>query len=164
MIKTNFAVRFHFLSPCPLSKRKALKAFIASIFKKEKIAIQKIDIIYCNDEYLLALNKRFLKHDFYTDILSFPLSEPNEPLVAEIYVSIDRVKENADNLNISFKNELHRVIFHGILHFCGYKDKSNPDIKAMRKLEDKYLRSYFKSTNQDANKPTNQGMNRKTKS
>jgi probable rRNA maturation factor len=156
MIKTNFAVRFHFLSPCPLSKRKSLKSFIASIFKKEKIAIQKIDIIYCNDEYLLSLNKRFLKHDFYTDILSFPLSEPNEPLVAEIYVSIDRVKENADNLNISFKTELHRVIFHGILHFCGYKDKSNPEIRAMRKLEDKYLRSYFKSTNQD--------MNHKTKS
>ena len=144
MIKTNFTIRFHFQSPCPLSKRRALKAFIASIFRREKKALQKIDIIYCDDEYLLALNKRFLKHDFYTDILSFPLSEPHDPLIAETYISIDRVRENAENLGISFQKELHRVIFHGILHFCGYKDKSNADIRKMRKLEDKYLRSYFK--------------------
>ena len=146
MIKTNFAVRFHFLSPCPLSNRRSLKTFIASIFKKEKRALQKIDIIFCDDEYLLTLNRRFLKHDFYTDILSFPLSKPNESLVAEIYISIDRVRENAGNLGVSFRKELHRVIFHGILHFCGYKDKSAPDIRNMRKLEDKYIRSYFKQT------------------
>ncbi len=146
MIKTNFAVRFHFLSPCPLSNRGALKAFIASIFKKEKRALQKTDIIFCDDEYLLALNRRFLKHDFYTDILGFPLSEPGESLVAEIYISIDRVRENAENLGVSFRKELHRVIFHGILHFCGYKDKSATDIRNMRKLEDKYIRSYFKQT------------------
>jgi probable rRNA maturation factor len=104
-----------------------------------------VSIIFCDDKYLLPLNRRFLQQDFYTDILSFTLSGSGEPLIAEIYISIERVRENAKNLKSSFKLELHRVIFHGILHFCGYKDKSSPDIKKMREMEDKWLNIYFSS-------------------
>jgi rRNA maturation RNase YbeY len=92
----------------------------------------------------LTLNRQFLHHDYYTDILSFPLSGPGDPLVAEIYISIDRVRDNAGNHQASFREELHRVIFHGILHFCGYKDTSSADIKKIRGMEDKYLKTYFR--------------------
>jgi rRNA maturation RNase YbeY len=136
-------VQFHFLRPCTLPNRMVLKKFILSIFKKEKKVLEELNIVFCDDEYLLGLNRQFLHHDFYTDILSFPLSGANQPLVAEIYVSIDRVHENAQTTGSSFKEELHRVIFHGILHFCGYKDKSIADLKTMRLMEDKYLTAYL---------------------
>ena len=136
-------VQFHFLSYCTLQNRRLLKMFILSIFKKEKKSLETLSIIFCNDEYLLGLNRQFLKHDFYTDILSFPLSKAKQPLVAEIYISVDRVRENARLSGSTFKEELHRVIFHGILHFCGYRDKSVADIKTMRRMENKYLGIYF---------------------
>jgi len=144
MIKTNSSIRFHFLSPCPLPDRRILKAFIVSVFKKEKRALEQVNIIYCGDEYLLGLNRQFLKHDFYTDILSFPLSLPAKPLEAEIYISIDRVRENAKKMGLPVNEELHRVIFHGILHLCGYKDKTQADIQEMRTLENGLLKAYFK--------------------
>jgi len=136
-------VRFHFLKPCTLSSRQGLKKFILSIFRKEKRNLGKLILIFCDDNYLLELNRQFLHHDFYTDILSFRLSEPTKPLVAEIYISVDRVYENSQTAGSSFKEELHRVIFHGVLHFCGYKDKSRKDIKKMRQAEDKYLKAYL---------------------
>ena len=145
MSKKKSTVQFHFLSPCTLTTRGVLKAFVARIFKKEGLAVEAVRFVFCDDKYLLDLNQRFLQHDFYTDILSFPLSGPGEPLIAEIYISIERVRENALNVNSSFKEELHRVIIHGILHFCGYKDKSPADIKIMRIMEDKWLNIYFKS-------------------
>ena len=116
-----------------------LKAFIVSMFRKERKSLEKVNIIFCDDKFLLSLNLQFLHHDYYTDILSFPLSAEGKPINAEIYISIDRVKDNAKNLETSFREELHRVIFHGILHFCGYNDKSQKEIKRMRALEDQYL-------------------------
>ena len=92
---------------------------------------------------ILEINRQFLKHDFYTDIITFDLSEGSSTM-AEIYISIDRVKENASKMGVSFKSELHRVLFHGVLHLCGYKDKSARDIKIMREKEDFYLFQYFK--------------------
>jgi probable rRNA maturation factor len=142
MIKTESSVQFHFLTPCSLRSRQALRSFILYIFKKEKYPIAAINIVFCDDEYLLGLNRQFLQHDYYTDILSFPLSPKGRPLEAEIYISVDRVKENARAVPTSFKKELHRVIFHGILHFCGYKDKIAKEIKKMRLAEDKYLSEY----------------------
>jgi probable rRNA maturation factor len=147
MSKTTSLIRFHYLSPLALPNRKKLKRFIVSIFKKEGRTPEKIDIVFCSDNYLLDLNRRFLQHDFYTDILSFTLSEPPEHLTAEIYISIDRVRENVRNIKTSFKEEIHRVIFHGVLHFCGFKDKSPADIKKMRAMEDKWLNSYFRQRN-----------------
>jgi rRNA maturation RNase YbeY len=144
MLKKN-SIRFHFLLPCILLNRGGLKKFILSIFKKENKIIKELNIIFCSDEYLLSLNRQFLHHDFYTDILSFRLSDANQPLIAEIYISVDRVRENAKAGRFGFKEELHRVIFHGVLHFCGYKDKLNKDIKTMRLKEDKYLAAYFRT-------------------
>ena len=137
-------IQFHYQTPTTLSGRNTLRGFIAVIFKKERLPLKNLNIVFCDDDYLLNLNRQYLKHDFYTDILSFPLSRPGEPLIAEIYISIQRVRENAKTLKTSFKEELHRVIFHGTLHFCGYKDKSQSDIKLIRKKEDKYLKVYFK--------------------
>jgi probable rRNA maturation factor len=145
MIQITPSIQFHFLVPCSLPNRRALRSFIASVFKREKRVLKQLKIIFCGDDYLLELNRQFLNHDFYTDILSFPLSEPDDPLNAEIYISVTRVRENAGKMAIPMISELHRVIFHGILHFCGYKDKTRAEISKMRLNEDKLLRSYFHS-------------------
>lgn len=127
-----------------LKERTKLKGFIISIFLKEGKKINYINYIFCSDEYLLSINREFLKHDYYTDIITFNLSGIQDPINGEVYVSIDRIRENAKNLQVSIKSEFHRVIFHGALHLCGYKDKKRADKQLMRKQEDKYLNSYFK--------------------
>lgn len=138
-------VQFHFLKGAnSLSDRTRLKSFIATLFKKEGRKLAEIRYIFCSDDYLLEINRQYLQHDYYTDIITFGLSDPGQPINAEIYISVDRVKENAREFNTSFKRELHRVIFHGALHLCGYKDKKSQDQQVMRKMEDKYLAQYFK--------------------
>jgi probable rRNA maturation factor len=124
--------------------RTNVKAFIKSIFKKERTNLKQLTIIFCTDEYLLEINKTALNHNYYTDIITFDLSETKGKTIGEIYISIDRVKDNATSYNVSFTNELHRVIFHGVLHLCGYKDKTKQDITKMRFMEQFYLKKYFK--------------------
>jgi rRNA maturation RNase YbeY len=137
-------VHFYFLEGgLTLSDRTRLKFFIAGLFKKEKKKLAEIRYIFCSDDYLLGINQQYLHHDFYTDIITFGLSEPGEPINAEIYISVDRVRENARELGNPLKNELHRVIFHGALHLCGYGDKKKKEEILMRTMEDKYLRLYF---------------------
>ncbi|MDO8995015.1 MAG: rRNA maturation RNase YbeY [Sediminibacterium sp.] len=116
-----------------------LKSFIASIFKKEKRELGNINYIFCSDDMLLKINQDFLQHNYYTDIITFGLNEPGEPIEAEIYVSIDRVKDNANQQSVSYQNEMQRVLFHGALHLCGYKDKKKSEIMVMRQKEDQYL-------------------------
>ena len=128
-----------------LGNRMALKAFIEKAIKKEGLDIEALQYIFCSDKYILGINKSYLQHDYYTDIISFDLSETRGKLIGEVYISIDRVKDNAITHKTSFKEELLRVIFHGALHFCGYKDKKPSDIKKMRAQEDKWLKSYLKS-------------------
>ena len=128
-----------------LANRLALKAFIEKAIKKEGLTIETLQYIFCSDQFLLGINKSYLQHDYYTDIISFDLSESKGKLIGEVYISIDRVKENAKSHKTSLKEELLRVIFHGALHFCGYKDKKPADIKKMRAQEDKWLKSYLKS-------------------
>lgn len=99
--------------------------------------------IFCNDAYLLEINQDFLNHDTYTDIITFDLSEMKNELVGEIYISIERVRENADKFHTPYKVELHRVIFHGALHLCGFKDKTKTDKEVMRRKEDLCLKEYF---------------------
>lgn len=138
-------VHFHFLKGAnSFSNRTRLKSFIVSLFKKEGVKLEHIDYIFCSDGYLLEINRQHLQHDYYTDIITFGLSAPGQPVNAEIYISIDRVKDNARQFNTAIKEEVHRVIFHGALHLCGYKDKRTKDQELMRKMEDKYLRKYFK--------------------
>jgi len=126
-----------------LEKRSELKIFIESLFKREKKRLSSINYIFCSDKRLLEINQQFLNHDFYTDIITFDLSE-KDSTQAEIYISIDRVKDNAKSLGTSFKSEIHRVIFHGALHLCGYKDKPGVEQVKMRQKEEFYLSKYSK--------------------
>lgn len=125
-----------------ITHKTAIRAFIETLFKKEKKKLGGINYVFCSDEYLLDINRSFLQHDYYTDIITFGLSAPGEPIEAEIYISIDRVKDNAKQLGISFRDEMLRVVFHGALHLCGYRDKKKAEIALMRKKEDQYLRSF----------------------
>lgn len=127
-----------------LTNRVALKSFIEKRVKKEGLAIDSLNYVFCSDKYLLQINKQFLDHNYYTDIISFDLSEEPGQLIGEVYISIDRVKENAKTHGETFKEELLRVIFHGALHFCGYKDKKTADAKKMRQMEDLWLTAYMK--------------------
>lgn len=126
------------------TNRAGLKQFINKLFKSEKCSLLNLNIIFCTDEALLQINRDFLQHDFYTDIITFPMNESKESIEAELYISIDRVRDNAKTATSSFKEELHRVIFHGCLHLTGYNDKSSQQIKKMREREDHYLRLYLK--------------------
>ena len=122
-----------------LSEKLLLKTFFASILIQEKVIFKSISYIFCTDEFLLKLNQQYLNHDTLTDILTFTLSNTPRPLVAEIYISIERVRENAQNLSIPFLQELYRVMIHGILHLCGYSDHSDSEKIIMRQKEDSYL-------------------------
>ena len=127
-----------------LRNRVALKSFIEKKVKKEGYTIDSLTYVFCSDKYLLKINKDFLSHDYYTDIISFDLSEIPGQLIGEVYISVDRVRDNAKTHGTSLKAELHRVIFHGALHFCGYKDKKLSDAKKMRQMEDAWLSAYMK--------------------
>lgn len=124
-----------------LGKRLQVKEFIKEIFSAEGVSLDRLDYIFCSDEYLLQLNKTHLNHDYYTDILTFDLSS-GAAVVGEIYVSVDRVKDNALKISSLYTNELLRVIFHGALHLCGYRDKTKREITIMREREDYYLRLF----------------------
>ena len=101
-----------------------------------------VGYVFCSDEFLLKMNRQFLDHDFYTDIITFPLSETDQEIEAEIYISVDRVKDNAAKLKVDFSEELNRVIFHGVLHLMGYKDKSKADKETMHGKENERLRGF----------------------
>lgn len=122
-----------------------LKAFIEAVFKKEKVPLASITYIFCSDAFLLKMNRDFLQHDYYTDIITFGLSGKGEPVEAEVYISLDRVKDNAGTLGTTYRQEILRVIFHGALHLCGYKDKKKSEIALMRNKEDQYLRLFEKN-------------------
>jgi rRNA maturation RNase YbeY len=131
-------------SALTLPAKTDLKLFIESLFKMEKTPLATINYIFCSDKYLLSINQQFLNHDYYTDIITFGLHDKGTPVVAEVYISVDRVKDNAKSLGVTFTNEMLRVLFHGALHLCGYKDKSKADISMMRAKEDAYLKLYTK--------------------
>ena len=139
-------IHFHYLvQRFHLKHRTRLKGFIKSLITKERRLIDAINYIFCSDEYLLQINQDYLKHQDFTDIITFQLNAEGAPILADIYISIDRVKDNALSLEVSFTEELHRVIFHGALHLCGYKDKSASANRTMRMKEDYYLSRYFVS-------------------
>ena len=116
---------------------------LLSVIRKEKKKVEKIHFVFCSDNFLLSLNKKFLKHGTLTDVITFPASPPS-PLSGEIYISIPRVKENAKKFNVAFEKELLRAMVHGVLHLCGYKDKTKKQKERMRKREDYYIRTFAK--------------------
>jgi len=122
-----------------LRARGRLKALVESIFKKEKKKLVNLNYIFCSDQALLKINRDYLQHDFYTDIITFDLSDSPGNIIGEIYISVDRVKDNAKINDSSFSSELRRVIFHGALHLCGFDDKTERQKARMRSREDYYL-------------------------
>ncbi len=121
-----------------LLKSAAIKKWIDVVIKKEKRKLGEIHYVFVSDEELLEMNKQFLKHNTYTDIITFDYSE-GKTINGDIFISIDRVKDNATKFKTEFNDELHRVIVHGVLHLCGYKDKTKKDAALMRKMEENSL-------------------------
>ena len=126
-----------------LRNRRKLKEFLVSIFRWEKVKLHSLNFVFSTDKAVRSINKEFLNHDYFTDIITFCLSEKGQPVVADIYISVDRIRDNALLEKETFQRELHRVVFHGALHLCGYGDKSGEEIKRMRKREDHYLGRYL---------------------
>ncbi|SEW11035.1 rRNA maturation RNase YbeY [Chitinophaga arvensicola] len=126
-----------------LKEKRKLKSFLADLFATEGQGLQSLHYVFCSDAYLLEINKQFLQHDTYTDIVTFEMGEDPSITEGEIYVSIERVLENAEKFKVPVNQELHRVIFHGALHLCGFKDKSKKEEVLMRNKEDEYLKKYF---------------------
>jgi rRNA maturation RNase YbeY len=120
-----------------LPAQETLVAWLMNVIAEEGFETGLVEYIFCSDEFLLEINKEHLQHDDYTDIITFPLHE--DPLTGEIYISVDRVKENAITFGNSFDDELHRVMVHGVLHLCGYDDHEEKDVKEIRAKEDEYL-------------------------
>lgn len=122
-----------------LRDKKKIRNWINASMDLEQKTIGSINFIFCSDSYLHGINLEYLKHDTFTDIITFDYSTPSEGLSGDIYISIDRVKENAKQFEVTFVNELHRVMIHGMLHLAGYKDKTAGEKKAMGAKEDYYL-------------------------
>ncbi|HRE51852.1 MAG TPA: rRNA maturation RNase YbeY [Flavitalea sp.] len=135
-------IKFHLLFPFPLKERLRLKRFIKELAIREGRSPDRLDYIFCSDDYLHDINMRFLQHDDLTDIITFDLSEHKNSIKGEIYISIERVRENALVFKTGFVRELHRVMFHGILHLLGYGDKTPGEKKRMRSKEDECLELY----------------------
>jgi rRNA maturation RNase YbeY len=119
-------------------KRELVK-WINQVIVNEAMELGFISISFCTDKHLLGINKSALQHDYYTDIITFQLNDKYEAIEGDLYISIDRVKDNAKTLGIKWGDELNRVIVHGVLHLCGYKDKTKKDLELMRKKENEYL-------------------------
>ncbi len=131
-------ISFAFQTNCSLKKRTILKQWIKTIVENNKKEVGEISYIFCSDEQLLEINKEFLNHDYYTDIITFDYSE-TDVVSGDLFISIERIKDNAKTLKTSYQEELHRVIIHGVLHLLGYKDKTEEESENMRKLEDECL-------------------------
>lgn len=120
-----------------LPRETELASWISTTIDQEGYDLDRVDFIFCSDEFLHQINVSYLDHDEYTDIITFPLED--NPIVGEIYISIDRVRENSTSFGTSFENELHRVIIHGVLHLCGYDDHEDEDAEDIRRKEEIYL-------------------------
>ncbi len=118
------------------------QSVVSHLIKEENKEEGDLTLIFCSDEYLLEINNKHLNHDYYTDIITFDYSQKKN-ISGDLFISIDRVKENAKEFSVPFLNELSRVVVHGVLHLCGYNDKTEEEKKQMRKLENKYLKNFF---------------------
>lgn len=134
--------KFNFFSeeiPFSLTNKAVIKNWLLEVSKHHERIVDTINYIFCSDEYLLQINKDFLAHDYYTDIITFDNSTDSTALVADIFISVDRVTENAIVENVSFERELHRVMAHGLLHLLGFSDKTEDEKILMRQNEDACL-------------------------
>lgn len=133
------SIEFYFEDIEPISfQEDFLKNQIENLVINEKYQLGELTIVYCSDEFLLEMNKQYLDHDYYTDIITFDYVEKNV-ISGDLFISIDRVNENAENYGISQLKELYRVVLHGVLHLVGYKDKTEEEQEEMTKMEEFYL-------------------------
>lgn len=122
-----------------LKSRTNIRHWLLKVASSEKKRISSLNIIFCSDDYLYKMNRQFLKHNTFTDIITFDNSVDLKHISGELYISLDRIRDNAATLGVTIKDELHRVIVHGLLHLCGYTDKTPSDRKKMSLKEDFYL-------------------------
>ncbi len=134
-------INFFYETEFILEDKQKLISWIESVVTSEGKNIGEISYVFCDDKYLLKINQEFLQHDTYTDIISFDNGLGNQ-LNGDIFISTERVKENADEFKVDFYQELRRVVIHGILHFCGYKDKTDEEQKVMTRKEDEKLKMF----------------------
>lgn len=128
-----------------LRNRRVIKQWIKDIISSYNYSTGNISYIFCSDDYLLNINRKYLSHDYYTDVITFDYDE-NNIVSGDIFISVDTVKSNSEQYSVSYNCELYRVIIHGVLHLCGLKDKTPEDAKIMREAEEKslqILRSQF---------------------
>ncbi|NRA91749.1 MAG: rRNA maturation RNase YbeY [Psychroserpens sp.] len=133
MISYNYETAFD------LPNETELSDWISVVVHSENCQLGEINYIFCDDQYLLEINQQYLDHDTLTDIISFDYSV-GKKLQGDVFISVERVRENAHSFKVSFEEELSRVMIHGILHYCGYKDKFDSEKKIMRAKEDFYLK------------------------
>ncbi len=131
-------IHFEDIPAIPEITPEFLFAWFSDVAALESRELGDINMIFCSDEYLLEMNRQHLDHDYYTDIITFDYSM-DKVVSGDLFISVDRVRDNAAELNTSFQDELCRVCVHGLLHLCGYKDKSESDEKLMRSKEDEML-------------------------
>jgi len=131
-------ISFFYETDFKLSTPNKWKKKLLECIQTEGFEAEEINYIFCDDEYLLKINRDFLQHDYYTDVIGFQYSD-GKNLSGDIYISVERVCENAKENKVELENELARVMIHGVLHFMGYKDKSASDAKKMKSAENKYL-------------------------
>ena len=142
--RSNALIHFYFdKTTFSLRNRTRLKHFILQMFEANKKNLAALSFVFSTDREVLKINRQYLNHDFYTDVIAFDLSENDLDVRGEIYISLDRVRQNAKTFHVPIYEELYRVIFHGVLHLCGYEDKSSPGMEKMRKKEDFYLATYL---------------------
>lgn len=134
-------IDFHFETNFSLKGLTKYSDWITRIIESEDREIGKVDYIFCSDDYLLKMNQRYLNHDTFTDIITFDYSE-EKFISGDIFISIDRVKENAASFNVNYQEELLRVMSHGVLHLIGYKDKGEDEVKLMREKENEKIKLF----------------------
>lgn len=136
------AITFNFdkISKPAFFKATNVRSWLKKIAEKEKFLITDLNYVFVSDEELLQMNIDYLNHDTYTDIITFDNADKAGIIEGDIFISIERVEANAKKFNVEFSNELHRVMAHGLLHLCGYKDKKKSDVEMMRKKEEACLR------------------------
>jgi rRNA maturation RNase YbeY len=126
--------------PSFVSKRD-LKQAVKNLVLNEGKSLKDLSIVFTDDDYLLEVNKQYLNHDYFTDVITFDYSDFPE-VSGDVMISLDRVEDNALSMNLAYEQEFYRVVFHGVLHLCGYKDKSKDDVLIMREKEDFYIQRF----------------------
>ncbi|RYF94468.1 MAG: rRNA maturation RNase YbeY [Chitinophagaceae bacterium] len=134
-------ISFNYETDFQLAYEKDYSDWVSAIITSEGKVEGDINYVFCDDEYLLSLNQQYLEHDTLTDIISFDYSVGDE-LHGDIFISVERVAENAKDFNVTMSDELKRVMAHGILHYCGYKDKTEPEEQAMRLKEEEKMKMF----------------------